>query len=128
MTMRFDGLQDAVNVDPEFRIAARFWNATVRLDMGGDALLLCIEKGQIAEVVTGAQVFTFLTPVNIIIRAPVVEWQKFLEPIPQPFYVDLWGATAHHDFQVSGDMESMYAYYPAIRRLFDIMRAVTHRV
>ena len=127
MAMRFNGLQEVVNADPEFRIAARFWNATVRLDMDGDALLLRIEKGQIAEVVTGAQVFAFLTPVNIIIVASAVEWQKFLEPIPKPFYVDLWGATAHHGFQVGGDMESMYAYYPAIRRLFDIMRTVTHR-
>jgi len=127
MAMRFDGLQEVVNADPEFRIAARFWNAAVRLDMGGDALLLRIEKGQIAQVVTGAQVFAFLTPVNIIVAAPSAEWQKFLEPIPKPFYVDLWGATAHHGFQVGGDMESLYAYYPAIRRLFDILRTVVHR-
>jgi hypothetical protein len=122
--MRFDGLQDAVNADPEFRIAARFWNAAVRLEMGNDALLLRMEKGQLAEIVTGAQVFAFLTPVNVVISAPTAEWQKFLEPVPKPFYVDLWGAATHHGFHVSGDMESLYAYYPAVRRLFDIMRTL----
>lgn len=125
--MRFDGLQEAINADPEFRIAARFWNATVRLDMGDTALLLHIEKGRLAEVATGAQVIAFLTSVNIVVSAPAAEWRKFLEPIPKPFYVDLWGASAHHGFQVSGDMESLYAYYPAMRRLFDLMRSVTHQ-
>lgn len=126
MSMRFDGLQDAVNTDPEFRIAARFWNAAVRLEMGDSALLLRLEQGQIAEIATGAQVYAFLTPVNVVISAPSTEWQKFLEPVPKPFYVDLWGAATHHGFRVSGDMESLYAYYPAVRRLFDIMRTLAH--
>ncbi len=126
MSLTFDGLQDAVNADPEFRIAARFWNGAVRLEMGDSALLLRIEQGQIAEIATGAQAFAFLTPVNVVIAAPSAEWQKFLEPVPKPFYVDLWGAATHHGFHVSGDMESLYAYYPAVRRLFDIMRTITH--
>jgi len=126
MDTSFSKLQEAANGDPEFRLAARFWNTTLRLEMGEEALLIRVENGQIAEVLTGRQVFTFLTPVNIVVAAPPEDWRKFLERIPKPFYVDLWGATAHHGFKVGGDMESLYAYYPAVRRLFDIMRALVN--
>jgi hypothetical protein len=117
-------IQAAANNDPEFRIAARFWNSAVRLEMGDDALLIRIEKGQVAEVLSGRQAFTFLVPANVIISAPAAEWRKFLERVPQPFYVDLFGASSHHGFSVGGDMEHLYAYYPALRRLFDIMRSL----
>jgi hypothetical protein len=126
MTMSFPKLQEVANDDPEFRLAARFWNTALRLEMGNEALLLHIEKGQITEVVTGRQTFAFLTPVNIVVSAPTEDWQKFLERIPKPFYVDLWGAATHHGFKVGGDMESLYAYYPAVRRLFDIMRSLAN--
>ena len=35
---RFDRLQEVANNDPEFRIAARFWNSTLRLEMGETVL------------------------------------------------------------------------------------------
>ena len=124
--MTFEKLQEVANSDPEFRLAARFWHTALRLEMGAEALLLRIEKGQIAELLSGHQAFAFLTPVNIVVSAPTSEWQKFLERVPKPFYVDLWGAMTHHGFKVGGDMESLYAYYPAVRRLFDIMRALAN--
>lgn len=126
MDMSFPKLQEAANGDPEFRLAARFWNTAMRLEMGEKALLLRIEKGRIAEVMTGHQALAFLTPVNLVVSAPTEDWQKFLERIPKPFYVDLWGAATHHGFKVGGDMENLYAYYPAVRRLFDIMRALAN--
>lgn len=124
MAMTFDALPAAANGDPEFRIAARFWNSTLRLEMGETALLIRIDKGEMTEVISGVQAFALLSPSNIVISAPADEWRKFLERIPKPFYTDLFGATTHHGFKVGGDMESFYAYYPAVRRLFDIMRSL----
>jgi len=124
--MAFEKLREVANNDPEFRLAARFWNTALRLEMGEEALLLRVENGQIAELLSGPQVFAFLTPVHIVVSASTSNWQRFLERIPKPFYVDLWGAMTHHGFKASGDMESLYAYYPAVRRLFDIMRALAN--
>ncbi|MBM4258920.1 MAG: hypothetical protein FJ147_23835 [Deltaproteobacteria bacterium] len=124
--MAFEKLQEVANNDPEFRLAARFWDTNLRLEMGDELLLLQIEKGRIADVTSGHQAIAFLTPVHLVVSAPTSEWQKFLERIPKPFYVDLWGAMTHHGFKVAGDMESLYSYYPAVRRLFDIMRALAN--
>jgi hypothetical protein len=125
-TARFAKLQDVTNSDPEFCIAARFWHATLRLEMGEAALQIRVVDGRIAEVLQRRPAIALLTPANIIIAAPAAEWGKFLEPIPKPFYADLWSAAAHHGFTVGGDMETFYAYYPAIRRLMDILRTLQH--
>ena len=126
MNTSFDRLPVAANNDPEFRIAARFWNSTLRLEMGADPLVIRLEKGQITEVASGHEAFGLLVPSDIIIFAPVEDCKKFLERIPKPFYVALFGATIYHGFKVGGDMASFYAYYPAVRRLFDIMRSLVN--
>ena len=123
---RMEHLPEVANQDPEFGIHARFWNTGLRLDMGDNALLIRIRDGEISEVKLGRHKFDILETANIVIEGPADGWEKFLALVPKPFYVDLWGATAYHGFSVGGDMESFYAYYPAIRRLFDIMRTITH--
>jgi hypothetical protein len=122
----FNKLPSAANADPEFRIAARFWHSTLRLEMGETALLIQVRDGQISDVTSGHQAFDILRPSNIVISASVGDWQNFLERVPKPFYVDLFGAVAYHGFKVAGDMENLYAYYPAVRRLFDIMRSLAN--
>ena len=126
MITSFDPLLAVANNDPEFRLAARFWNSTLRLEMGADPLIIRVDNGQITEVATGQEAFGLLVPSDIVISAPMEDWKKFLERIPKPFYVDLFGATIYHGFKVGGDMNSFYAYYPAIRRLFDIMRSLVN--
>ena len=121
-------LQEALNNDAEFQQASRFWNTNLKLDMGNNALLFRIQTGQVTEIERGYQDFDLLVPSDIQIHAPAEQWDKFLQLVPKPFYLDLWGATVHHGFKVGGDLEKMYAYYPAVRRFFDVMREVTHNV
>jgi len=123
---RFDRLRDTANNDPEFRIAARFWNSALRFEMGDAVLHLRLVDGRVSEVSRGRPTIELLTPSNLCVAASAEEWQKLLQPIPKPFYADLWSATAHHGFVVAGDMEMFYAYYPAVRRLIDLMRTLAH--
>ena len=46
--------------------------------------------------------------------------------MPRPFYQDLYAATVHHGFSVSGDTLNYCAYYPALRRLVELMRDARH--
>ena len=43
----------AVNADPEFRLAARSWNAKVGLNFPPDNLVLAFENGALIAVVAG---------------------------------------------------------------------------
>ena len=117
-----DRFLEAVRDDPEFKIAARFWDTLLKIEMGDKRCIFDIQQGEITRVNLhpGPQ-----APWKIQIGAPEEDWRKFLEAVPEPFYHDLAAANAHHDFIYEGDIESFNAYYPAIRRMFEVMRECT---
>ena len=118
----WERLRRRANDDGEFRLHSRFWNATVRLSIGADNIKLAIDGGEIAEISPWFGVVAG----NLAISAPEADWQALLASSPQPFYQDLYPATIHHGFDVVGDIKNYCAYYPAIRRLIEIMREVNH--
>jgi hypothetical protein len=114
-----DNFYASVNNDPEFLIAARFWDILFKIDMGENKLILKIQDGKVTDVNRRP---ARDDPWAFKISATAQEWETFLKPIPKPFYHDIFAASIHHGFVCEGDLESMYAYYPAIRRMFEIMR------
>ena len=114
----WDVLARRVNEDGEFRLASRFWNASVRLDLGPESRWLCFREGELREVASCEGE----APCDLQISAPAEEWECLLAPVPRPFYQDLLGAQLHHGFQLSADPIDYAAYYPALRRLVEILR------
>ena len=113
-------VQEAANADAEFRRHARFWTATIRLALSNRKLKLRIENG----AVVGIERWFGAIAVDLAINASVDDWEELLAAVPRPFYQDLYAAAIHHGFDVVGDAEDYCAYYPAVRRLLDIMRDV----
>jgi hypothetical protein len=113
-----DRFCELANHDPEFSIAARFWNSSLKLEMEDSTHILRIQDGKLAMDSTSP----ISEACDIKISAPSEDWKKMLEPVPQPFYQDLFAATVYHDFSYDGDLELMFAYYPALRRMVEIMR------
>jgi hypothetical protein len=114
-------LQSSIDADPEFRMAARYWNATLSLESPSRALRIEIADGQVASCRESAPG----QPATITVIAPDDGWAQFLAAVPRPFYQDLLGGCVqHHGFQVVGDMLSLSAYYQAAARLFAVMRAL----
>jgi hypothetical protein len=111
-------LPDRVNRDGEFRVASRFWDATLRLDVGPDSRRLRFEGGALSEVSACARD----AECDVHVSAPTEEWERLLEPTPRPFYQDLLAAQAHHGIELNEDFLDFAAYYPALRRLVDILR------
>jgi hypothetical protein len=102
--------------DGEFRLAARYWNGTLTLDLDGSTLRFAVADGAIAasdESPPG--------PNDIGLAAPHEVWEKILAPIPPPFFHDISPARAF-GLRVSGDEETYWQYYPAVRRLIDLLR------
>lgn len=115
----WSALRSSANGDPEFSMHARHWTGVIRIGIGRRAVRMSIVSGQMTEVQPWLGRFAS----NLSIDAASSEWRALLEPIPRPFFQDLHAASIHHGFSVSGDLQSYCAYYPAVRRLVELMRA-----
>lgn len=107
------------NADGEFLLAARFWTAAVGLEVGEERYLLRLEDGRVAafEAAPEAQA------ADVRVAAPAEAWHELLAPVPRPFYHDLFAASARSGFTLQAGVDGL-AYYPALRRLVEIMREV----
>jgi len=113
-------LLDAINSDPEFQLAARYWNGSFRLGMGPDeAYVFRIRDGRVVDV--NRQPTTF-DAWDFEIGGPADGWKQLLSDVPPPFYQDVASAVLRHGFTLGGDVESFFAYHGALRRLIDVMR------
>ena len=106
------------NADGEFSRHAKFWNATIRLGMGRRNVRLRIDDGVVDAIERGSGGMG----VDLAIQAPDADWDALLAALPPPFYQDLYPASLHHGFDIVGSLADYCAYYPAIRRLIEIMR------
>ena len=118
------GIAAAATADPEFPIAARFWNATLRLDVGDRAHVLQVANGAITREQALPASDPAAATYTVRVAAPESEWTRLLVPVPRPYYQDLFGAMSRHDFKVDGDVEAFFAYYPAVRRLVELARTL----
>jgi hypothetical protein len=107
-----EALLEAINSDPEFRIAARYWNGSFRLGMGPDeAYLFRVRDGRLVW--------------DFEVSGPADGWRQLLSAVPPPFYQDVASAVLRHGFTLGGDVESFFAYHAALRRVIDVMRHAT---
>jgi len=112
-------LPDRVNGDPEFRLAARHWDATLRLDMGDASHRLSFEAGSLAAV----EPCPAEAPCDLFVGASEEDWRELLAPVPRPYYQDLFGAAWAHGIRLPEDPIAYAAYYPALRRLMQLLSA-----
>jgi hypothetical protein len=118
MQIPCDVVRAALNADFEFRHAARYWDASVRLGVGDQPLCVRIVQGEVAEI----RPWESADSLDVGIDAPAREWEKLLAPVPRPFYQSLFAATAHHEVVLSGDPMESYAYMGALTRMLDVIR------
>ncbi len=111
-------LLKSLESDGEFGVAARLWDGTVRLDLGAESTLLTIEQGR----VRGAETVAADASCDVFLTAPRDVWERMLEPVPAPFFHDLIGALQHHGLLLDLESLDLAAYYPALRRLVELMR------
>ena len=118
-------IEAALNDDPEFKLAARFWNCNIRFAIGKDLYFMQIRDGVVVDFHSGTAGFD---PYDINIGGTEECWEEMMRDPPKPFYHDWFGASFHHDFEISGDLESAYAYYFAIRRIQTITARCVRKV
>ena len=115
------------NDDPEFQLQARYWQGVLEFGVDERTYALNLVDGKVTSVRER------LGQVNAPesgkrgkarIAAPSADWEKFLQDPAPPFYLDYYSASLHYGFELSGDPETLWAYYPAIRRTSELLREI----
>ncbi len=131
MTIRFldpkevEYFREGINNDPEFRLAAKFFSKDVLFIFGDSQCIVKIREGVIKEILLNS---TFMDPWSFFIKASTESWEKFLRPLPPPFYHGLYPAFLRQIFEIGGDLESAFAHFWAVSRLLDMMRELQNRL
>lgn len=112
-------VRDAINSDPEFKLASRFFSKDVLLIVGEAKCIVKLREGVVTEIKLNP---TFMNPWSFFIKGSVETWQKFLQPMPPPFFTDLYGCISRQHFELGGDIEAAFAHYWALTRMLDILR------
>jgi hypothetical protein len=109
--------------DGEFRLAARYWTGSLRLDLSDTVIDLLLTEGLVSAAPTPA-VEVPAGAGHVGVRAPAEVWDKILTPIPPPFFNDILPAQAFGLVR-EGDAETFWQYCPAVRRAVELLREET---
>lgn len=113
--------------DGEFALAARYWTGVLRLDLGDEAADLVLEDGRVTAVIGVAEPDRGLptSPGHVGVCAPAATWDRILADVPEPYFNDVLAAHSRPEagVDIDGDVETLWQYYPAIRRVVDLLRA-----
>jgi hypothetical protein len=115
----WDDLADSVNRDGEFRYAARHWDATLRLDLGEASRSLRFRDGALVDTAH----CTADAACDLFVTASEEAWRELLAPVPRPYFQDLFAAQVMHGVRLPADFLAWAAYYPALRRLMQLLAA-----
>jgi hypothetical protein len=116
-------IRELCAADPEFGLMARFWTGSLHLDLGDGPVELVLEDGK-AVACGPAHAAAPLAdePGVVSIDGPAELWDQILAPVPPRFCNDIMPATAM-GLRIGGHTETLWQYYPAIRRLVELLRA-----
>ena len=112
-------VRDAINSDPEFKLASRFFSKDILLIVGEAKCFVKLREGVVTEIKLNP---TFMSPWSFFIKGSAETWQKFLQPIPPPTFTDLYGCISRQHFELGGDIEAAFAHYWALTRMLDVLR------
>jgi len=125
LSLPVDAIKKAINADPEWSIAARFWNATIRFYTNeSDEYFMEIEHGKVVNFQEGSDGYMAST---IYVGGPRRAWREVLKTNPKRLCNDFFPAAIHHGMRLGGDLSSLYAYYSAMQRILAVMRQQTNK-
>jgi pimeloyl-ACP methyl ester carboxylesterase len=116
-----DQARRTLNADPEFRLAGRFFSKDILIAAGDYQCIVTVSDGLVTEIKLNP---TFVNPWSFCIKASTDAWEKFLRPIPPPYFTDLYGCIARRHFEVGGDIEAAFAHFWAVSRMLEVFRAL----
>lgn len=116
---RLGVIQDALNGDAEFKIAAKGMSETIGLKAEKSQCLIRISDGVVSDIRVGE---AESEKVSFSIDANFDSWELLLKRVPPPFYTGIFAGMLRGNLQISGNIERAFVYLWAMNRIFDILR------
>jgi len=96
----------SINSNERLVRRGRFINATVLIETGDASYLIAIAAGRIAAVSRGP----FVMPAwNFALRFSGDGWQRYISPVPQPGFNDLFALMKRRLLQAEGELHAFMA-------------------
>lgn len=113
-----DSLVEACRKDGEFRLAARHWTGSLRLEAPGSACAVRVQNGEVAAAPSSSD-----AKGAIVLAASDATWAKLLSQKPPRLYNDISVLIASKEMTLQADPVCYAQYYPAVMRAIELLRS-----
>jgi len=111
-------LRKGINSDPEFQLASRYMTQDIHFAADDADCIVRVRDGVVTEI----KLNPFLEPWSYSIEGPIDSWRKFLQPVPPPFYNEIYSCIEARTLKLVGNLEAAAAHFWALTRMMDIFR------
>ena len=116
----FDAYVSRVNAEPEMAAIAKWFNASWFLIADHTRKVICVEAGQITNIVHAPRIDTRAV---FGFRAPMATWQKFISKKPPPLHNDFFAMLMRvPEFTIEGESLVAMQNARALQRMMNLMR------
>lgn len=106
--------------DAEFGLLARYWTGSLQLRSGEETVWLRLSEG-VPTAASGPVADGPAESRHLGVAAPTEVWSSLFEETPPPYLNDVMPAQAF-GLSFEGEPETLWQYYPALRRLIELVR------
>lgn len=114
---------DALSNDPEFMREIRYYDGTLRMNMGDDSYQIVFSNGRPVDATDKAP--SYSAPVTTWITGTDNMWEHLLARKPIPYYQCLQTTCVKHGMTMSSNVETL-AYLPAWNRMVFVLRDIVN--
>jgi hypothetical protein len=114
-----DRLPDLVNGNAALVRRGRFLSTTFLVEVGTQSWLVHVREGRIVKVEKGPFAMASWT---FALRGTAEGWARFWQPVPPPFYQDLFGLLRQNELRIEGDLLPLWSNLLYIKGVMGALR------
>jgi hypothetical protein len=114
-----DRLPDLVNGNAALVRRGRFLSTDFLVEIGPQSWLIRVREGRIARVEKGPFRMASWT---FALRGTAEGWAKFWQPVPPPFYQDLFGLLRQNELRFEGDLQPLWSNVLYVKGVMGALR------
>lgn len=113
---------EAINDDPEIARLGKWFNGTMRIDIGSERYILTVFRGRVEGLLVNP---IWDKPYDFKIAAPLEVWKESAQPVPRPFYQDIFGMMWNHGMTLEGNVVMAMQQIRTVKLMLGQMKQVS---